>query len=231
MKRNTLYAAIFLLLLISCSEPDTVPKIIPEPSKPELPTFFVTVISENGLLLRSEPSKNSSKQRLIKFGEAVRARQQESSKAEVVDGIKGEWLIAEYFGETGFIFSGYARKISELSKSIKPIKPADLVGQWIGHRFDSYTKLPITKLDIQKGGKFIFTLFTGGDEGSFGTRTVSGTWKLVGKTVVLFNAESEDRIRYALLKDNLILAEDVPSPAHHSFVENYDYDYPSGLSK
>lgn len=231
MKKRTQLNILLLVASLHCSKRATAPKVSDESAHKALPTFFVTAISENGLILRAEPGKNSAQRALIKFGEAVRVHQAESGTTALVDGIKGEWLIAEYFGETGYIFSGYAKTYSELSKSTSPIKSSDIVAHWVGHRFDSYTKVPVTKLDIKAGGAFTFTLFTGGDGGGFGTRTVDGTWKITGKTLELHAAEGNQRIRYALLKGRLILAEDSPSDAHRTFLENYDCDYPSGLSR
>ncbi|MCB0515666.1 MAG: SH3 domain-containing protein [Chitinophagales bacterium] len=64
------------------------------------------VISQNGVCMRAEPDIQSTIITKIGFGEYVRLLKQNYS-FEVVDSVKGEWLLCKYLNKEGYIFSPY----------------------------------------------------------------------------------------------------------------------------
>ncbi|WP_041948359.1 hypothetical protein [Turneriella parva] len=189
------------------------------------------VTSKDGLILREKPQKSSQKLELIEFAQSVEIQPQKKPISETVDGISGEWLETHYSGSNGFIFSAYVRRFAEIAASVESLDEGRLYGVWQNQKFVDYTKKPVTQLNLKPNRQFQFTIFAGGDGGGFGTKSLEGTWRIENNQLILIESKTFQKIRYALFKQHLILAEEFPSAEHRIFLENFDAEYPGGLSR
>lgn len=195
------------------------------------PGYLAVNTSTDGLILRSKPDKTSEKLGIIAFAQTVEVSPEKDPVLETIGSTRGEWLRAYYYGQNGFVFSGYLRRYSDLRDRTEEIDAGQLPGVWISQKYTDYTKTPVTKLTLNANREFSFMIFAGGDSGDYGTKSLTGKWQAQDKLLVLTETKTGQNLRYALHKKHLILAEDAPHEQHRVFLENFESEYPGGLSK
>ena len=87
------------------------------------------VTANSGLKLRKEQSLKSEVVGVIPFKSEIKLCYQ-STKTEVIDGIKGKWVKAFWQDKEGFVFDGYTKKLNESSKIKIFNTEMDLVNRW-----------------------------------------------------------------------------------------------------
>lgn len=177
MFKNIIILLIFILLL-NCSKKNN-PAEIEKQKK--------WIISENGLILRTGPSKDTEKILTINYGSEIDIIE-ESKIYEKINSINANWIKVNYQGKTGWVFGGY----------LSGIKPSDNLESFISGK--TWIQLDEEILNGEATYNFFagiwfdgFQLdgkYSGGvDSGGEG---IVGTWEVNGNSIIINGNFSSD---------------------------------------
>jgi hypothetical protein len=113
MNSNKVIFLIFILLFVSCKEPDTNIERKSPSSEIAADYKYYEVSTQSGLNLRREPNFSSLRLSIIPFkyrGVVIQAL----PKLETIQGANGFWFKTIYMGQEGWLFSGFAKFLTQI---------------------------------------------------------------------------------------------------------------------